>query len=414
MEDAIVVVDLVSSSLFYKPVIKEMGFKLIAVFTKPFSAFDAAFHISEEKLLEGCDEVIVSDDKDQVIQELKKSKFKIRAAFPGLDSGVALADEITHAFHLHGNPLTHSKARREKGAMRRLLKKEGFPCPDFQACKTEKEIIEFAEAHSFPLVVKTPLGAGTSHVYICYDLDRLVRKFHTILEETDFFGVRADYAIIEEYIGGDEYIVDTFSDGERAHVTDIWLYEKIDSKTFHNIYYNCFSLPLSDPKVKPLIDLACKLADAFDIKRGPAHLEIKDDPKRGPTLVEINARFGGVRIPLLIKESSNFDPYKKTLEVFIHGKTKVPEPIVMKKACAIVCCPVLETGKIQDISGIEKIQKLASYQGHQLNIKSGDLIVPTTDLATIPLIVFMAHADQAQLLKDVERTHALFAVKLAA
>lgn len=413
MEEAIVIVDPVSSSLFLKPVIKEMGYKLIGVFTRPLSDFHAAFHFTDEILLAGCDEVIIGDEKEKVLKELKKSKFKIRAAFPGLDSGVLLADEISHALHLFGNPLANSKARREKGAMRALLKKKGFSCPDYQACKTEKELVDFAKAHTFPLVVKTPLGAGTQNVFICNDLNRLVRKFHTILEETDFFGCRAEYAIVEEYIAGKEYIVNTFSDGEHAYVTDIWVYEKIDTQNFHNVYYNCLTLSLDDPSLKPLIDLAVKLAEAFEVKRGPAHLEIKDDPRMGPTLIEINARFAGARIPLMIKNSSNFDPYKKTIEVLVHGKTKVPQPIVMKKQCAFVCCPVLETGRIEEISGIEAIQKLPSYDAHQLNVKLGDSIVPTTDLTSIPFFVFLAHADHAQLLHDVERVHSLFTVRLA-
>ncbi len=153
-----------------------------------------------------------------------------------------------------------------------------------------------------------------------------------------------------------------------------------------------------------------KLGQAFEVKRGPAHLEIMDDPQRGPTLIEINARLAGARIPLFMKKHSNFDPYKKTIEVLVHGKTAVPDPIIMKKHCAWVCCPIFESGKVEKIKGIDAIEKLSSYDGHQLNIQPGDLITATTDFSSMPLVVFLAHEKRAQLLKDVEKTHALFGV----
>ena len=412
--NAVALFDPISSATFLKPAAKELGFKVVAVFTKPTSVFVQSFHTTEEALFSDCDEVIVAEEKDEILHALKRSRFTIKAAIAELDSGVELADQISHDLGLWGNSVALSSARRDKGAMRQQLKSAGLSCPNFQLCKSEEEALAFSAKHPFPLVIKTPKGAVTSQVYVCDSTEDLKDKFHDIMDNKDFFSGYAKYAVLEEYISGKEYAVNTFSDGEHVHVTDIWAYDKIDSPCFKNIYFNVIALPLEDPALKPLIEQGVKIVRAFDIERGPTHLEIKDDPRRGPTLIEINARLAGARMPLFLKEHSNFDPYKKTIEVFVNGKTEVPNPIIVKEHCAVALCILLQGGKIDKICGIDAIKKLASYEDHTLNIKPGDMLIPSGELTASPLYVFLAHKTRSQLLQDVEKAHSLFSVTFSA
>ncbi len=411
--EAIIIVDPVSSAAFLKQAAKESGYKVIGVFSKPLPVFLERFRLSEAQLLSDCDEVITACEQHEVFGQLKASKFPIKAAIAGTDSGVLLADAISHHLGLWGNPPELSVARIDKGEMRATLKKAGLPCPAFKLCTTEQEVLAFAKNHAFPLVIKTPRGAGTSLVFICDEPQDLACKFHEIMENKDFFGQQANYAVIEEYMSGKDYAVNTFSDGKNVYVTDIWTYDKINSETFKNVYYNVFSLPLENPDLKPFISLGKKIAHTFKIERGPAHLEMKYDPKRGLSLIEINPRLAGSRMPLFLQKYSNFDPYKKTIEVFVNGTTQVPQNIVMRKHCAVAHCPIFQRGKISEILGVDLITKLASYEAHVLNVKVGDKLTPTTDMTTTPLIVFLAHENRAQLMQDVETVHALFSIKFA-
>ena len=179
-----------------------------------------------------------------------------------------------------------------------------------------------------------------------------------------------------------------------------------------NIYYNIITVPLTDPSIQKLMAYAIQIASVFGIKRGPAHIEIKDDPKRGPTLIEIAGRLAGASQPGLIRKYCNFDIYQATVEVFTQGSTIVPEPIVYTKHAAVCLCPVLRTGVIKKILGIEQIQKLPSYEYHKISIHAGDRVQSSTDLGTIPCSVYLAHADREQLMKDIAATHALFKVDL--
>ncbi len=78
----------------------------------------------------------------------------------------------------------------------------------------------------------------------------------------------------------------------------------------------------------------------------------------------------------------------------------------------IALCPLFEGGKVQKILGIEAIEQLESYDSHILHIHEGDSVQPSTHLATTPLLVYLAHEDQSQLLKDTELAHELFVVEL--
>ena len=409
--DAVALFDPINSAANLKNAAKELGFKVIGVFTKSISLFKEKYHVTEESLFADCDEVIIADERKAILQKLKNSPFTIRAVITGLDSGLELADQIAHDLKCFRNPIGLSSARRDKGKMRKVIKKSGYACPDFSLCQTEAKLNRFLSTHSFPLVVKTPRGAATSQVYVCNDEKSARLAFHEIRSTEDFFGDRAKYAVIEEYISGKEYIVNTFSDGKIVHITDVWVYDKIDTEIFKNVTYNAVSIPLSDPTIKTLVHHGAGLTKAFGIKRGPAHLEIKEDPIRGPTLIEINARICGAKLPDFMKKYTNFDPYRATIEVFAYGKVAFPNPLIFHKHFAVACCPVFQSGIVKEISGIEKIQELSSYDKHTLSIQKGDQIPPSTYTTTIPLFVYLAHSDRKQLLVDLEKAHELFEVK---
>ena len=410
---AIVLFNPASSGELLKSTAKELGFKVIAVFVHPMKSFEEIYHVQKETLFRDCDEIIISPDKEEILQKLKASPFTIAGTIGATEGGVELADQVANALNLWRNPIELSKARRDKGKMRKLLKESGLTCPDFAICYTEEEVRHFANTHLFPLMIKTPRGVMTSQVYQCDNLAALLEGFHHICNTPDIYGEQADHCVLEEYLSGKEYVVDTFSDGKSVHVTDIWVYEKISSDTFKNIYYNVISLPLSDPTLKPLIDYSIRVAKIFGIERGAAHIELKDDPIRGPTLIEMGARLAGARIPEMVKKYSNFDPYQASIEVFVSGKTKIPSPVVFKKHLAIAFFPQMKGGKVKNIRGIDAIQQLSSYDFHLLGILQGDTIPVSSHASTIPLIAFFANSDQAQLLKDLSAAHQLFKIDLS-
>lgn len=390
---------------------KELGFKVVGVFNQSQDFFKKEYHLEPENLFKNCDEVIQEVTFSKVLEKLKDSRFNIRAAIAGPEDTVELADQTGHFLGLFCNRFELIDSRRDKAVMRKVLKESGLPCPDFANCKNEQDVKEFVKQHPFPLMIKTPKGAMTSQVYKCGDLHTILTHFHEIFGSKDLYGNLCDHVVVEEFINGKEYVVNSFSDGEKVHITDVWVYDRVQNEYFDNIYYNTIQLPLSDPILKPMINYALKLPPIFGIERGASHMEIMLSPQKGPLLLEIGARLAGIRMPLLLKECSNFDPFKATINVFVNGKTTFPEKLIYTKDFAIASCSLAIGGKVKKILGIEEIKKLPSYDFHILAIKVGEEVKPTTHLGTIPLHVYLAHKNREQLLQDVAKAHQLFQVE---
>ncbi len=267
---------------------------------------------------------------------------------------------------LKSSSLHHPHALSDHLEIRKTLQKAHLSCPKFQECETVDKAVSFAKNHSFPLVIKPSRGKEANLVYTCKDLEELKQKFHHICK-------KAASALVEENVDGSKYIVNLFCDGKEIHVTDVWIYEQSQKL--------CWSCILIRPQdVAGIAEYAIETVRAFGIEKGPVHLEIKDDPKRGPTLSDISAQLCGNGIPMLLRESMNFDLYKEIIHVFTDRKVTVPKWIYIYKHFALVFAMDF------DEKTLEAIVKLPSYIRH---------------LKATPLVVHLSHKNKSQLLQDI-------------
>jgi len=410
--DAIIIVDPIFSVAKLKTAARSLGYEVICVFSLLPEKCESIWGTGKQQLITDCTNTIVSDDLEKILCEVRALNLPVKASIAGHESGVELADQIAEKLDLFRNDIKLSTARRDKGEMRKVLKESNLTCPDFTTCTTLQQVFDFSDAHRFPLMMKTPKGAGTSQVFECTNRDQLTKYFHEILSEKNIYGLSTKEVVLEEYIPGTEYIVNTFSDGVDVHVTDCWVYEKFSTEEHKNLYYNSISIPIDAPEMQDLIEYALKVTKVFGLTRGVAHLEIKDDPKKGPTLIELGARLPGVRKPDLIQKFSNFDPFRSQIEVFLYEKVEIPTPVVFTKHCGVAYCTFLERGKLKKIEGIEEIKKLPSYVDHMLNLKEGQILSTSTQVTLIPLIVLLANESREKLIEDLENAHSLFQIEL--
>ncbi len=410
--NAVILVDPVSSGRFLKQTAHAMGYKVIVVY--PYSTFyySSVYGLTRESLCEECDQIIWEKETSKILAFIQSLNFSIKGCIPGNEGGVEIAEKIACSLGLLSNPRGSANVLKDKSLMREVLIKNNLSCPRFAICLSEEDVKEFAKEHSFPLVIKTPRGVASAQVFICENLKQLIHYFREITTKENPFEEKERRALIEEYIGGPEYIVDVFSDGKRTHVTDVWLYEKENTPTFSNRCVSSISIPLTDPAIQKLQSYALILAKAFQIERGPAHIEIKEDPRKGPTLIEIGGRLAGALLPEIIRQNSNLDLYQSTIEVFTKGTTILPDPIIFKKHLAIYLFSSSKSGVIKNILGLDQIQKLPSYFSHTISVKIGDHISETTSLSTHPGKLFLANADRDQLLQDIERAKKLFVLSM--
>ncbi len=408
--EALALFEPLSAGIRLKQAAQTLGFHVIGIYAHAKKTYEEC-GLKEEDYSKHCDTVIFEEDFEKILKKLKAFPHPIKGCIAASELGVEFTEKAASCLGLISNPKDPMNARRDKGQMRKLLMKGGLCCPEFSICSSIQEVKQFALNHSFPLVIKTPKGAASDLVFICRTLEHLLARFEEIIRSKNIFGSHTDQAIVEEYVGGKEYIINTFSDGNQVFVTDVWIYDKIQVGELTALYYNTLFVPLEEASIQPLIAYAKKVTSLFKIEKGPAHLEVKDDPQKGPTLIEIGARLSGGSIPYLIRKYSNFDPFFSNIEIFTKGKAKLEQPISHKKHLAIVHCPVAEGGKTVRVHGIQEIRELPSYDSHKLSFEEGEIIPASSSLVTIPFHVLLAHENRDPILKDVDKVHELFSIE---
>ena len=218
--------------------------------------------------------MICETDCSRIVRELAIAGETVIAVIAGADracrwptvSATRSASRITR---------WRSFPRRNKYDMKVAARLAGLATAAAARCHTEADLQDFVAAHGFPVVLKTPSGASTRQVFKCGDWTALREAFAAIVGQPNLFHEIADYAVIEEHIAGEEYIVDLFVDASGVHLTDLWRTVKIDGPHGDTLYYDTIQIANDEPALSALRDYAVRLTRAVGIRIGPAHAEIK-------------------------------------------------------------------------------------------------------------------------------------------
>jgi biotin carboxylase len=406
---AIIVVDPILSGAPFVAAVRGAGYRLITIVSLPAAFFRPPLAPPAK---DDADLYIASRDAAAILAELACSPFEVRAVIAGAEAGVALADRLGHTLGVRHNDPTLPGARRNKHEMKEAARAAGLLCARSRRCRTRQDLAGFVARHGYPVVIKTPEGASTSQVYRCDDWGALVDGFEHILGQPNIFLERAPYALVEEYLVGNEYVVDTFTDESGVHVTDVWRYRKVGGPQGDNLYYDTIQVPNDAPETAALANFACALTRAVGIRVGPAHAELKLTPA-GPAMIEIGARPAGGLIPLLGRETSGFDLYRATVEAHTEGRARQPWPVRHQRTAWLVDEPVPAAGVVTAVRGLDAIRALPSYVRHGLSVAVGDAVRPSSSLHDMALLVCLAHADRAVVARDAAAAHAAFTVEVA-
>lgn len=411
----VLVVDIESSGVLYLEALQKRPVKTILYYTLPRTKWEtlvASGCIASPQLekLAHRAELIFEEDSAKLIATLELRGLQIAAVIPGSEKAVDVADLLAHHFGVPGNAPQTIAQRRNKVDMKRVARQHGLRCAQSQVCLTQADALAFGQKVGLPVVLKTPTGAGTHHVFVCHSEAELVRNFHTILLGENIYGARTSFVLAEQYLGGTEFVVDLFGTGEDLLVTDLWRYEKIANEYGDNIYYNVVLEDLDNPKHTALKDYAVALAKAVGIRIGPIHAEIKVD-EHGPVMIEIASRLPGCKIPYATIACSNFNIVEASLDVYLHGVYKLRAPIVFHKLANVAYLPTGKQGKVVCIAGLDEITRLPSYEHHDVGLAVGSELRPSSDLTNIPLVSVFTHTQRSDLFDDVAKARALFQIE---
>ncbi len=330
----------------------------------------------------------------------------VTAVLAGQEPGVPLADALSERLGLASNGSALSRARRDKHEMIETLRAAGVRCARQFKSADVAAVTEWAEQQGeYPVVVKPLSSASTDNVSICHSASDVAAAARQVLAARDIFDLPNNEALVQSYLHGTEYIVDTVSVDGQMYAVGVWEYEKTIVGAGKKIYDRDVLLDSDAAPVPELIAYVRTVLDALGIRNGPAHAEVMMTPQ-GPALVEVGARLNGNMNPDLhnICLGTNqadlialaYARPQEFLERFGDRVYDKHQEAVVHNTSTVV------DGEVESVNqaAVDKIATLPTV--HLISVKygPGKRIQPTVDLLTSPLRIFMTGTDHAALRAD--------------
>jgi len=304
---AAVVVDPYSSGKYLLMDLKRRRVPIIAVrsSTKLSQQFLRSHEANKKFFAAFVDYETIGEDIDKLVEAIKAKPFVVGGVFAGSEPGVELAERLGVALGMPtANGLDKLEARKDKAEMQEALRANGVPAAaQFKSGDIDRLLDWANKRNEWPLVAKPIGGAGSDGIFFCNTAEDLKAAHSGIIGVRNPTGVMNNELALQEFLAGDEYIVDTVSHNGKHLVVAMWVYTKVKGVPWAPqaiVVYQSELIPAHGEIQDKLVDYVFKTLDAVGLKHGPCHTEIMMT-KRGPILVEVNARLHGLQGPRLIE-----------------------------------------------------------------------------------------------------------------
>ncbi len=286
----------------------------------------------------------------------------------GREETMVTAYEVAEDLHAELNPAAAIRFLADKHAMRNLLARRGLSPVSFEAAPTRQEVPDAVERIGYPAVVKPTALAGSRGVFLWREAQD--RTAWTAL--VDQYGYDGPF-LVEEYLRGPEYSVETLSRDGRHQV--IGITEKLlgPPPLFVEVGH-VHPAPLPQDRRRAVEELTTEFLTACGYRFGPAHTEVIWT-QRGPRIVESQARLGGDRIPRLVELATGLDIEQAIFAALADRPAEPTEPT----ATAIVRFFTFPPGHVDEIHGLETAARLGHVDELSLRLSPGDTVPAVRD-----------------------------------
>jgi biotin carboxylase len=400
------IVDPYSSSNLYAPALRERGYECIAVLSQAEPTDIIAGSFRKDDFVEV---LKFAGDLDEIVSTLKRRNVEL--LIPGMEMGLELADALGEKMgsHIFNDPRT-SHLRRHKFDMIEAVRKQGLKAP-LQLKSSDLDEIRSSAASGgiWPLVVKPADSGGADRVFLCQNERELEEAFHASIGSRGRQGREIKEIVVQEFMQGTEYIVDTVSHQGRHMIVDIWSYHRVAANGAQFVYDTKELVPYEGETGRHLIEYTKLALDAVGIRNGPSHNEIMLT-KNGPMLVEVNARFGGSMGPIINRKCLGRGQLDVMMDVLFQPERFLEyclDPYEVKKHGLAAYFISKDDKHAVNAEAVEKIKGLPSYHSLGLMSPPGTRLARTVDMFTMPGMVELVHRDGKQILKDYHQIREL-------
>ncbi|MCM2977353.1 ATP-grasp domain-containing protein [Priestia aryabhattai] len=309
---------------------------------------------------------------------------------PALEFVAQLAKEL----NLPGlSPFVISNCR-NKQMMRKILKDSNLNTPYFKEIKNEEEVKDLLL--TYPVVIKPSNGFASQGVSRANNKEELIDSIEKVrrVNEEDLgkFTKNKTGIVIEQFIDGPEFAIETFSVEDKVYVLSIGYKGNSKGPFFEEGVYIA-PAHLEENVWESISQEAAKAATALGIENGPAHIELRLDPAGKPYVIEIGARIGGSGIShYIVKESTGIN-YMELVFYYVLGlkPPALKDKGQQKKVVGNYIIPVQGHGIFKEIQGVEDVHRDSEIKRVIQFITKGTEIFPYPHFSGYPGFILTTH-----------------------
>jgi biotin carboxylase len=361
----------------HPPKARERGFDICAIWDP--RAAERIFGDGAGRYLaqlgESADELRLTDFDDLAGFEraLRSAVADYRPAYlyhVGSEDTMLTTYRVAEDLGLSVNPARAIQVINDKLELRRLLARRGLSPVRFEYADRWRDVAPLLAGFSLPVVVKPARLSGSRGVLLLRDPGEL-EGWGSLLDAYDYAGP----VLVEEYLSGPEFSVETISVRGQHHVVGVTS-KLVGPPPFFVETGHVHPAP-SSASADAMSRLVVDMLTGCGYRTGPAHTEVRLTPG-GPRIVESQARHGGDNIPRLMALSTGFD----TAGAIYDALAGVPPRPGQGTGTAQIHYFSLPPGVLVSVTGIEDLRSLEFVHELRFPFRPGDTIPATVDWRT--------------------------------
>lgn len=327
-------------------------------------------------------EVMDLNNEDLVVEKAYEllENYDIETVFSINEYRVPLAAKVARAIGKDKRYLSYEAAVncRNKKLTRKILNDKNISPVQCSLVRSVDEAMAVIQTFSFPVIVKPSNDSGSNLVLRCHNLYDLRYAISSIRHnKSNWAGQSYDTDIlIEEFIGGQEYSVESCTIGGKT--TIIGITEKLTTESNLSIETGQnFPAVLSEETKLEMCKVVTDAIEVLGIDYASTHTEVKLTTK-GTKIIEVNCRPGHDRIHIIVEAVTGYNLRELSLHIALGGTFEDAPRYESQAQTASSRFLVAERDGIVNLSDVSLISSNPQIKEFEISLKCGDKIKQTT------------------------------------
>ncbi len=242
-------------------------------------------------------------------------KYKLNRIVALDDFDVEKAASLREHLRTPGMGDTTARYFRDKLAMRMRAKEVGILVPDFVHVLNHAEVDSFMERNEPPYVLKPRMQAGAIGI-------KKINHQNEFWNIADSLGDQQSYYLLEKFVPGDIYHVDTIVFNNKIEFAIVSEYGKPPMEVAHEgRVFTTKTIKRGTKLEKEIQDVNKEVINSLGLLRGVSHTEFIRAQSDGKIyFLETSARVGGANIHELVKAASGIDLWREWAKIEVSSE----------------------------------------------------------------------------------------------